>query len=125
LHSSSQQQSWYRNRDFWFRAIDCATGIAWRALERNTEGILTCSTQLFDADTQVEREELDGADKSIWSIYGRPNTTEPTAYVFGDVGVEFLQEFEPLVVPMALCHLANNFATEVIQCRKKVTVSCQ
>jgi hypothetical protein len=59
MHSSPRQQTWYRNRDFWFRVIElsvilCATGIAWRALERNTEGILTsCSTQLFDADTQV------------------------------------------------------------------------
>jgi hypothetical protein len=86
MDSSSQKQKWYRNRDFWFRVIElsvivCATGIAWRALERNTEGILTsCSTQLFDADTQVEKEEFDGADKPLWSIYGRPNTSEATAY---------------------------------------------
>lgn len=86
MRSSSQKQTWYRSRDFWFRVIElsvivCATGIAWRALERNTEGILTsCSTQLFDADTQVEKEEFDGADKPLWSIYGRPNTAESMAY---------------------------------------------
>jgi hypothetical protein len=84
--SSSKQVLWYRKQEFWFKIIELliivsATFIAWRALERNTAGILTSSsTQLFDADTQVEKEEFDGADKALWTIYGRPATTDPTLY---------------------------------------------
>jgi hypothetical protein len=84
--SSQRSPGWYRNREPWFRIFELfvivsATCIAWRALERNTEGLLaSCTTQLFDADTQVEKEEFDGADKPVWSIYGGPNTTDPTAY---------------------------------------------
>ena len=84
--SSAKQVFWYRNRELWFKIIELliivsSTFIAWRALTRNTEGILTSSsTQLFDADTQVEKEEFDGADKALWTIYSRPVTTDPTLY---------------------------------------------
>ena len=41
------------------------------------------------------------------------------AEVPSDFGVEFLQEFKPLIVPMAWRHLAYDLATEVIECGKK------
>jgi hypothetical protein len=84
--SSSAHPPWYRDKHVWFRffellAILSATYIAWRSLERNTDGILaSSSTQLFYADTQLEKEEYEGADKPVWTIYGRPDTDDPTAY---------------------------------------------
>jgi hypothetical protein len=84
--SSRENPPWYRNKQLWLRIIEflmflTATYIAWRSLERNTEGILASSTtQLFYADTQLEKEEYDGADKPVWTIYGRPDTDDPTEY---------------------------------------------
>ena len=82
----SSANPWYRDKHVWFRIVELvvilsATYIAWRSLERNTEGILaSSSTQLFYADTQLEKEEYDGADKPVWTIYSRPDTDDPTAY---------------------------------------------
>jgi len=84
--SSSAHPPWYRDKLVWFRIVELvvilsATYIAWRSLERNTEGILaSSSTQLFFADTQLEKEEYEGADKPMWTIYSRPDTDDPTAY---------------------------------------------
>ena len=83
---SSANPPWYRDKHVWFRIVELvvilsATYIAWRSLERNTEGILaSSSTQLFYADTQLEKEEYEGADKPVWTIYSRPDTDDPTAY---------------------------------------------
>ena len=41
------------------------------------------------------------------------------AEVSGNFVIKFLQEFEPLIMPMAWRHLANDFSTEVIECREK------
>ena len=61
--------------------IVAATYIAWRSFERNTEGVLaSSSTQLFYADNQLEKEEYEGADKPVWTIYSKPDTDDPTAY---------------------------------------------
>jgi len=84
--SASPHTPWYRDKNVWFRTVELlvilsATYIAWRSLERNTEGVLaSSSTQLFYADTQLEKEEYDGADKGVWTIYSRPDTDDPTGY---------------------------------------------
>jgi len=59
LSQSAQTKGWAKERYFggddWFKILELlvivsATCIAWRALERNTEGILASRrTQLFDA----------------------------------------------------------------------------
>jgi hypothetical protein len=83
---SSAHAPWYRDKQVWFRIVELlvilsATFIAWRSLERNTDGILaSSSSQLFYADTQLEKEEYEGADKPVWTIYSRPHTDDPTAY---------------------------------------------
>jgi hypothetical protein len=84
--SASGHTRWYRDKHVWFRIVELvvilsATYIAWRSLERNTEGILaSSSTQLFYADTQLEKEEYEGADKPVWTIYSRPDTDDPAEY---------------------------------------------
>lgn len=84
--SSNGSAPWYRDKHVWFRVFELlvifsATFIAWRTLERNTDGILaSSSTQLFYADTQLEKEEYEGADKPVWTIYSRPDTNEPAEY---------------------------------------------
>ncbi len=76
LSQSAQAKERYFGGDDWFKifelpAIVSATGIAWCALERNTEGILaSCSTQLFDAAFYEINGKIDADGTEILHLNG-------------------------------------------------------